>query len=83
LDSGILSVGYLKNDRLDTILYKMLMKLKLAYGLDHSIKDIKKIVEIAEVDIGCMNYDTFNDFIICDKIMDLMESAFGFRFINH
>jgi len=83
LDSKILSVGYLENDRLDTILYKTLMKIKLTYGIDHSIRDIKKIIDISELDVGCMTYNTFNEFINHDKVRDIMRSAFGFIFINH
>ena len=78
LDAGILSVGYLKHDKLDAILFKMLMKLKLAYGLGYSIKEIKKVV-----DVKCMKYDTFDEFINCDKVRDIMGAAFGFGFINH
>lgn len=82
-DGGILSVGYLKTDRLDTVLYKMLMKLKLTYGLDYSIKDVKKLIDASGTDVSCMEYETFNEFINSDKLKDLMGNAFGFKFINH
>lgn len=78
IDFHILSIGYLKSDKVNTVLYKMLMKLKLVYGLDYTIKDMKTLV-----DDDCTHFIHFDQFINCNKLKNILELAFGFKFIIH
>ena len=93
IQSNLLTVGYLPNDKLDTILYKMLMKLKLVYSItldvQNEISYIRNmIVQIAKrkgfYKEGMLDNVTFDSFLNTNKeLRHAIKTSLGFTFISY
>lgn len=92
MDNNMFNLVYSKNDGTDTILYKILMKLKLIYNLNHWINNdiihirqiISQIIKHKNCDLN-WNIDMFNDLInqkCNDKsIKDILQQVLRINFI--
>lgn len=91
ITDNMLNLVYSKDDSLDTVLYKILMKVKLVYSLhykiDNDLAHSKNIIFqiLKRNNIKCnniWNVSTFSDFINKDGVRDAIKKTLNITFIE-